>query len=502
MYLRDPLSVFLADTRYLIKATGATDQTIAGTGTITISAYSITWTAGSLTMAAGTASIANSTATTTLTVTNTNGPGGGIAGSFGRTNAGVVLQAGTVATPTNFTVTAAGAGSFASTLGVTGLATLTAGFTANAASTIVPAANAGLDVNVGGATITSGQTYVGPKSLFRDANGYVEIGTLNSTTDTGIVIFGTGTVNRATIGWDQTNTRPFFYSNVASAWAFGNTTLNPGLLFTPNTCTFASQVASGANTGFTFNATNGPDTTFVIQNSSTNRYVFGGSTSGSITFGLVNTAGAFLIRGSANNFLFDAPSGANAWGSLRINTTESATFPGATPSSVAGNGTNAVNGTLGHAALGGGGASSGVTGQTGGTGSTWTITSGAGGAVAGASGIGGAGGGLTVTGGAGGNGAATGGAGGSVSLTAGNAGTGGNANAGTITLTTGTATGSGTTAAVKLRNGTTTDADVNLNVLGAAPTNVANGDFWITDIGGVRRLNARIGGVSYSIIIA
>jgi len=44
-------------------------------------------------------------------------------------------------------------------------------------------------------------------------------------------------------------------------------------------------------------------------------------------------------------------------------------------------------------------------------------------------------------------------------------------------------------------------APINIPIFGANPSVIEDGDFWVTDIVGTRRINVRISGATYSVII-
>ena len=183
MLLKDGISLALADLRYLRKDAAATDQTIAGTGTITSSSYAWVFTAGNVTMSSGLLSVANATASVTATLSNTSGPGGGVAASIQRTNAGTALQVGNNVTLTNFIVTAAGA------FTATGLATLNAGLAASAATSTITQ-SAGIALNVW-RTTSAGNAF---QVLATDGSTVKA-----SITDLGTAVFGASATSNSTV---------------------------------------------------------------------------------------------------------------------------------------------------------------------------------------------------------------------------------------------------------------------------------------------------------------
>lgn len=251
------------------------------------------------------------------------------------------------------------------------LQAFSSGFTSAAASTIsaVNSGTAGV-LNLTGATNTIRAT---------TGSGTPTDGGATLSAGDKFIFFDGGTNNKFAIGKGSSEVYVQVSSTVASSLFSLYRGTSAGLIIDnqgtagSNVTTgtlFSSLTASGANIGLTFTASNGP-----------------------------HTLAAF-----------------KSGGFTRI------TFPGGAPASVAGNGTNAIDGILVGAA---GGPSSGVTGETGGEGSTWTETAGTGGAVAGANGIGGPAGDVILVGGTGGVGATTGGRGGHVIARTGIPGTGG-----------------------------------------------------------------------------
>ena len=196
------------------RSTAGTALRIGDNSTLTnwiATAAGATTQASTLTVSAGGGTITSTGTGIALVASNTGAPTGGVAASIQRTNAGTAMQIGDNVTLTNFTVTAAGAGSFASTLGVTGLATLTAGFNASAASTITASGGTAL-VTTGTAQIAADFTRTTAGNVLRvlDTDGatvrLVLTNAGNITHSGALAIAGTGTGGTITLTSPSTGT--------------------------------------------------------------------------------------------------------------------------------------------------------------------------------------------------------------------------------------------------------------------------------------------------------
>lgn len=378
----------LLDSRYLRKDSAATNQSVDGTGTITFAHYN-------LTVAAGALSVTQSGgATVTLTAVN-SAAGGGVAASFQRSGTGgTALQVGTNVALTNFIVTAAGA------FTASGLATLSGGSSMASTNTVT------------GTLTSSGGTFSGSWAgtvTFSDTNsGSTAVITLSNATATCIKWSGSATATPNTTGNLSAGDRLVLYDNGSTKMAFGAASDRIAYL----------QVGVGAGDGFKLYERTGATAFGILTLETGNGLGLGSGASVYISptgithgTGFTFTASGTTVRTMAS----DTASGSNV---------------GFTFTASNGPNTTAIFVST----------------------STTVVSISSAGAI-----------------------------------TVGNSGS--------------VISKAATSAALSIRNATNTLADINLNVLGAAPGTLQDGDFWITDITGTRKLNARIGGVTYGVAI-